>query len=574
MDRVEDLGEVISTDVLVLGGGGAGLCAAIKAAESKADVLMVDKCGIGFSGEFPIGGGIVKYVPPDQAEEWCRQVTEQNSYFNNQDWTYAIAGDLHKATHELAGLGVKFLKSKDDISVFSFEKDDYITFFEAPKSLIRLKKAAISRGVKSLDKIYAVDLFKRDDRVIGAFGLGLVDGKTYLFNAKAVVIALGGCGFMHEKTFGGNLGEGLAMGYRAGAQLLNPEFGGGYVYGAKALGKQFMGIHVYLRLENRLGENIIRKYYPEVFEEKQIVYTHDPRAIDAMMQEVSAGRGPIYLDLRNLTSEEKAYIIEDRIEGLPQILANDNYKLLKEKAGIDPEKEKIEMVPYYLRGGGGGGLKVDTECRTTLPGLWAVGRSAHTESGIHGGGIGIGSSLVTGLRAGESAGRQALETSRHELEVQEVKKIRDRIMVPLDRANSLGVHEVVGQVHEAVVPMKYNFYREAGRLKDALEIIESARQNLTRVGTRDFHELSRYHQAESMIIAADLTFKAALLREESRSTQRREDFPERDDKNWRRWTIITQKDGEPHISTIPVPLDKYRFQPKRNVSMEMRHRFQ
>ncbi|MGA2108265.1 MAG: FAD-binding protein [Syntrophorhabdales bacterium] len=562
MNRVEDLGTVISTDVLVLGGGGAGLCAAIKAAESKSDVLVVDKCGIGFSGEFPIGGGIIKYVYPDQAEEWCRQVTEQNGYFNNQDWTYAIATGLHKAIHELADLGVKFLKSEGEIAIFSFEKGDHVTFFEAPKSLVQLKKAAISRGVKTLDKVYGVDLLKRDDRVVGAVGLGLVDGKTYLFNAKAVIVAVGGCGFMHEKTFGGNLGEGLAMAYRAGAELLNPEFGGGYVYGAKALGKQFMGIHVYLRLENRLGENIMRKYYPEVFEQKQIVYTHDPRAIDAMMKEVSAGRGPIYLDLRNLTAEEKTYIIEDRIEGLPQILANDNYKLLKEKAGIDPEKENIEMVPYYLRGGGGGGLKVDTECRSTLPGLWAVGRSAHTESGIHGGGIGIGSSLVTGLRAGESAGKQAPESRRQELEFQEVKRTRDRIVAPLGRTESLGAHEVIHQVHGAIVPMKYNFYREAAGLKEALAIIASARENLARIGARDFHELSRYHQAESMVLAADLTYRAALIREESRSTQRREDFPARDDKNWRKWTIVRQKNGIPDISTQPIPVDKYRFRPR------------
>jgi len=86
--------------------------------------------------------------------------------------------------------------------------------------------------------------------------------------------------------------------------------------------------------------------------------------------------------LRNLTPEERAYITEDRIEDLPQILAMTTIAL-KEKAGIDPEKEKIEMVPYYLRGGGGGGLRVDLECRSTLAGFGS-GRAAHTESGIHG----------------------------------------------------------------------------------------------------------------------------------------------------------------------------------------------
>ena len=565
MKRIDELGSVISTDVLILGGGGAGLCAAIKAADTKVNVLVLDKCGIGFSGEFPIGGGIIKYVYPERAEEWSREITEQSNYFNNQDWTYAIAQDLHKATNQIANLGVKFLKSEGEIAIYSFEKGDYVTLFEAPKSLTLLKQAAVSRGVKTLDKVYAVDLLKKDGRVEGAIGIGLVDGKTYIFSAKAVVIATGGCGFMHEKTFGCNLGEGHAMGYRAGAQLLNAEFGGAYVYGAKALGKQFMGIHVYLRLENALGENIIKKYYPEVFEKKQIVYTHDPRAIDAMMREVSAGRGPIYLDLRNLTTEEKAYITEDRIKELPQILANDNYKLMKEKAGVDPEKEKIEMTPYYLRGGGGGGLKVDTECRTTLNGLWAVGRAAHTESCIHGGGIGIGSSLITGLRGGESAGRQALDSKPAKVDYEEAKRVKERIMAPLGKSGTVQAHEVIYQVHEAVVPMKYNFYREGGRLKEALGIIENAKEKLAGVGARDYHELSRYHQTESMILSAEFTYKAALLREESRFGHRREDFPARDDKNWRRWTIIEKKDGLPHIFYVPVPWRKYRFQPSDDV---------
>jgi succinate dehydrogenase/fumarate reductase flavoprotein subunit len=126
----------------------------------------------------------------------------------------------------------------------------------------------------------------------------------------------------------------------------------------------------------------------------------------------------------------------------------------------------------------------------------------------------------------------------------------------------LGAHEVIHQVHGAIVPMKYNFYREAAGLKEALAIIASARENLARIGARDFHELSRYHQAESMVLAADLTYRAALIREESRSTQRREDFPARDDKNWRKWTIVRQKNGIPDISTQPIPVDKYRFRPR------------
>ncbi len=110
--------------------------------------------------------------------------------------------------------------------------------------------------------------------------------------------------------------------------------------------------------------------------------------------------------------------------------------------------------------------------------------------------------------------------------------------------------------------MKYNRQREAGRMKEALGIVKDAREKLSRVGAKDFHDLARYHSAESMTMAAEFTYKAALMREESRAGHFREDFPKRDDKNWFKWITIEQKNGTPHLSTLPVPVEKYKLQPK------------
>jgi succinate dehydrogenase/fumarate reductase flavoprotein subunit len=108
MKNAAELGTVITTDVLVLGAGGAGLCAALKAKESKADVLLIDKMGIGWNGQVPIGGGILAYVYPDYVETWAEKVTRDSGFFNNQDWTYAFGEYMHKSMYDLAEMGLTF----------------------------------------------------------------------------------------------------------------------------------------------------------------------------------------------------------------------------------------------------------------------------------------------------------------------------------------------------------------------------------------------------------------------------------------------------------------------------------
>jgi len=553
---------VVTTDVLVLGAGGAGMCAALKARESGADVLMVDKGGVGLSGQVPIGGGILAYVYPSYADEWAEKVTRGSHFFNNQDWTYAFGRRMHQTTMDLADLGLTFLKKDGEIDILTWGPNIHVTLFDAPKSLVALKRTAKARGVKMMDKIFAVDLLKNGDQVVGALAFGLVDGRIYEFNAKATIIATGNCGYQHEKTYSSVQGEGPAMGYRAGAQLTHAEFNSMYVWGVKLLGKELMGIHFYLHLENARGEKIMAKHYPELMVGEHAVFTFDPRVIDAMYKEVTAGLGPIYLNVTGMSDEQIAALGDPVYEGLTHIMANDTMYLLKEKAGIDPFRERMELWPRLLYSGGG--LRVDTRCRTTLPGLWAAGGACSniwTCGAGSQGGLGVQSAAVTGFTAGEDAGAYAVANPRRDIDPVYAEHVFSRVLAPMERVGDADPHEVTYMVHEAVVPMKYNRIREAGRMREALGILEAARERLQRVGTRDFHDLARYHSAESMLMAAEASYRAALLREESRAQHFREDFPERDDKNWLKWiTIERGKDG-PCLATMPVPVETYPLQP-------------
>jgi succinate dehydrogenase / fumarate reductase, flavoprotein subunit len=565
MKKIEEMGTVITSDVLILGAGGAGMCAALKAAESKVSVMLIDKCGIGWNGQVPIGGGILAYVYPDYVNTWVEKVTRDSFYFNNQNWTEQFGRGMHQSTHELANLGLTFLRNKGgDINILDWGPNIHVTLFDAPKSLVTLKKVAASRGVKMMDKIFAIDLLKKDNRVVGAIGLGLVDGKTYIFNAKTTIIATGNCGYMHEKTYASVLGEGPAMGYRAGAQLINAEFNSSYVWGVKSLGKELMGLHYYLYLENARGEKIMGKYYPELMVGKHSVYTFDPRVIDAMQKEAAAGLGPIYLNLKGLTMKDVEDVAEDQaVEGLTHLMANDSLKLLIEKAKTDPLNEKLEMWPRFLYSGGG--LRVDIQGKTSLDGLYAAGASSNnawTGGGGGQGGMGVQSAAVTGFIAGENAAKAAQASQLQEIDAAYAQQVIDRVMAPTKRKGTIDAAEVTYQVHEAIVPMKYNRQREAGRMKEALGIVQDAKNKLSRVGAEDFHDLARYHSAESMAMAAEFTYTSALMREESRSGHFRLDFPKRDDKNWFKWITIEKKGDSAALSTLRVPLEKFKYQPK------------
>lgn len=555
---------VVTTDVLVLGAGGAGMCAALKARESGADVLMIDKCGIGYNGQVPIGGGILAYVYPSYLETWAEKVTRDSHFFNNQDWTFAFGRSMHQTTMDLADMGLTFLEKDGEIDILTWGPNIHVTLFDAPKSLVALRRAAKTRGVRMMDKIFAIDLLKNGDQVVGAVAFGLVDGRVYEFRAKATIVATGNCGYQHEKTYSSVQGEGPAMGYRAGAQLTNAEFNSMYVWGVKTLGKELMGIHFYLHLENARGERIMGKHYPELMVGEHAVFTFDPRVIDAMYKEVKAGLGPIYLNLVGLSDADIAALGDPVHEELTHLMGNDTMYLVKEKAGIDPSKERLELWPRLLYTGGG--LRIDTKCRTTVPGLWAAGGACSniwTCGGGSQGGLGVQSAAVTGFTAGEDAGAYAMDNPLPGTDPAYAERIVSRVTAPLRRSGDVDAYEITYRVHEAIVPMEYNRIREAGRIREALGILEEARERLQRVGVADHHDLARYHSAESMLMAAEATYRTALTREESRSQHFREDFPERDDENWFKWIAIEQQDGEAKLSTLPIPVDKYRLQPDR-----------
>jgi succinate dehydrogenase/fumarate reductase flavoprotein subunit len=293
VESIDRLGEVIETDVLVIGGGISGLLAGVKARETVDNVLVVDKGGIGWAGQVPLSGGDCALVRREDAEEYFKWLVEVGTYLNNQDWTRTFAYDMYGCIREAANMGLPFWMAEGELVSVPFHKKYKATHFSPAKLMVKLKQAATKKGVRTLDKIFISDLIKKDSRVIGAIGFGLVDGKTYIINARATVIANGSCRYYAQRHFSVNTGEGVAMAYRAGAHLMNAEFSNTYTFGFK--GDIRRRTPLYLFFENVSGERFVERYYPEVKggikagQEFLDFY----RIADAMTREVDAGRGPI-----------------------------------------------------------------------------------------------------------------------------------------------------------------------------------------------------------------------------------------------------------------------------------------
>ncbi len=568
MTSVDKLGEVIDTDVLVIGGGISGLLAAIKARDAVKRVLVVDKGGIGWAGQVPFSGGDCALIRPDEAEGHFKWLVEAGEYLNNQDWSRAFATDMYGCIREVVDLGLPFWTANKELVTVPFHKKYNATHFSPTKLMIKLKHAAAKRKVSMLDKIFVVDLIRAGSRVVGAVGFGLVDGKTYIIRAKATVIANGSCRYFSQRHFSVNTGEGVAMAYRAGAHLMNAEFSNTYTFGFS--GDIRRRTPLYLYFENVLGERFLENYYPEIKTGGKAAqeFLDFYRIAHAMTKEVEAGRGPIYIDFTKLTTEERTLALNS--ESLPPRYQpagrGDLLKAIREKLGLDPEKERIEVQLQFV--GGQGPVRIDLECRTTVEGLWAVGDSGSLGSGYTGarasgtfGGFGVPFAILSGIKGGVSAGSHAASLAGVKADYNEIKKLTDGMLAPLKRNSDLDVNDVIYEIHEAAIPVSYSLHREDGRLRQALAKIAGARTTLASAAARDHHELARYHQAVSMALSAGWTLTSGLMRQETRGTNYREDYPKKDDINWLKWIVIKQEDGKETFFTDPVPIQQYGIKP-------------
>jgi succinate dehydrogenase / fumarate reductase flavoprotein subunit len=564
MANLDNIGDVISTDVLIVGGGIGGLATAIKAKEENpdTDVLIVEKQTTGYAGKATKIGGILAFLGPENdADKFVDfQVNTSGVYLNDQALLYKYVESTYNAIEQLGEWGDKLAKTPDGnmLSFPAMFAPEYSSTFIDIDMMLPMRSRAKKMGVGIVNKTHVVDLLKQDNRVVGAAGFDIIDGRFRVFKAKATILANGSCGYKVRRFWSAGTGDGIAAAYRAGAEMRNAEYGN--LYGHTVFQATDSGMVGSDFLVNRLGENLSQKYMPD--KGPAGVFLPVKLAI-GLEKEIAEGRGPIYFEPPKGGPQHGGFNI-----GLPMLSKWNEKMTAKEREyGLTPGGKHEIGVPMH---GETSCIRVDHEMRTSLEGLWAIGDTSYSGSALAGAvasppgvcpGSGIMFAVVSAVWAGASVARYVTGASQVDIDTHEAEKIKDMIFEPMQSRNTFSSLDAISVLGDITAPMKYNLRRSKDRLEEALGMIETLKDKLPSLSAKDLHYLSKCHEARSMAICAELTFRSALMRSESRGFHFREDFPERDDKNWLKWIIIKQDEGEMRLSTQPIPINKYKIKP-------------
>jgi len=198
--------------------------AAIKAKEYPVDVLLVDKQTIGWSGKAPkVGGGLWVMLPDDDLDRFAEyHVKNIGCYLNDQEMLYSYARESFGAIEKLVEWGVKLAKNEEgNLQTVRHPSGLWSGTGIDRDMLFPLRTKAREMGAKILNKVQVVELLTQADRVVGAVGFNIIDGRFHIFRAKATMLANGGCNYRVKRMWVTGCGDGIAAAYRAGAQMRN-----------------------------------------------------------------------------------------------------------------------------------------------------------------------------------------------------------------------------------------------------------------------------------------------------------------------------------------------------------------
>jgi succinate dehydrogenase/fumarate reductase flavoprotein subunit len=561
MARLEDLGEVISTDLLIIGGGIGGLTAAISAKEAcpEINILLVDKQTIGWSGKAPKTGGVFMVIgPDDDLDDFIEyHVRDMGDYLNDQDLLHAMAKESYGIMERLEAWGIKVPRDdKGKIQAAKSFSPKWSLVGIDLDVLIPLRKKARKLGAKTLNKVQMVDLLTQDNRVVGAVGFNIIDGRFYIFKAKSTILANGSCNYKVERMWSSANGDGIAAAYRAGAEMRNAEFGNFYDILIKNHNSPAVFSQAFVFNAN--GDQLVKLYSAE--DEPDIALA----TILGMEKEITEGRGPLVLDIKGW---QKMFAQRPKWEGPHWKAFYGRTREKLTKYGPPPTEKPEVTFSFHAELSP---VKVDHDMKTTLEGLWAIGDTSYEGSALAGAvfapparmrGTGLLNAVFSALRGGPAAARFVSEASAPEVNISDVKQLKKNIFAPMERDSGLTPADAVQGIQEIIVPIKYNLRRSKDRMEEALSKLEALKQKLPTLFAKDGHNLFQCHEARAMALCAEMTYRSALMREESRGWHYREDYPGRDDKNWLKWIIVKQEGGKMVLSTEPVPIDTYKIKP-------------
>lgn len=552
------------TDVLVVGGGGAGFRAAIEAARAGVRVTLVSKGPLARSGaspmagaDFTLDGTSMKELGRegdvnDSKEKVFNDIVTQGWYLNNQKLVEQYIDTAKSQLADLMEWGI-------DITL----SDERAIFTSGTGIMDALLKQARAVGVELLEDVSVLELVKTDDRVSGALGLDVRSGELIRFRAGAVVIASGGW----HKAFWPNTGmrdlsgDGIAAAFRTGADIGNMEFITFCcnVFYAPPI---WMGsIAPYIlslicggRVSDRNGEDLLREFDP-VLQQKGVLTEWNKSFLSYVSAKaVREGRG--------LENGGVYYSRGDADWGFMQmvgglIFPNWKYKAIDFSAWAEKleKNEPVEVGPaveYF-----DGGIVVNERFETTVPGLYAAGEAALGAFGANRVFSAVTEMLVQGRDAGQNSAEFAQKETSPEPKASAFRELEKRACAPLSRTGDESPPVLRRTIQEAA-HAHLGPIRTEGELNNFIDMLEDVRKNILsklsvsytgRTYNKEWFDALELPNLVELLLASA---QSARLRTESRGVHFREDFPETDNDSWLCESIVSRGEDELTVSSRPV----------------------
>ena len=584
--------QTLEHDVLVIGAGGAGLSAAVKASGAGAKVGVLSKSLLGKAHTVMAEGGVAAAMGNvDSRDSWRVHFADTmrgGQYLNHWRMAQLHAQEAPDRVRELEHWGALFDRTKEgEILQRNFGGHRYPRLAHVGDrtglEMIRtLQDHGIHQGLDFHMEVTVLTLLKDGDRIAGAFGYDRERGRFRLFRAKAVILATGGIGRAYKITSNSweYTGDGHSLAYHAGAELLDMEFvqfhptgmvwppsvrgilvtegvrGEGGVLRNKD-GKRFMFDDIPPLYKGQTADNEEEGWrYTQGDKEARrppelLTRDHVARCIQ---REVREGRGSphggVFLDIAWIKERlpNGAEVIKRKLPSM--------YHQFKQLGDIDITKDPMEVGPttHYMMGG----VKVDPDSQMSLvPGLFAAGECA---AGLHGanrlGGNSLSDLLVFGSRAGEFAAKYAKDLKVGAVDEARVEAAALAALEPFERTGGESPYAVQFELQD-MMQDKVGIVRVESEMAQAVEEIAKLRKRADKVfvpGNREYN--NGWHTAmdlPNLLTVSELIARAAADRKESRGAHFRDDYPEKS-AECAKFNIVLHKgpDGEPVLTRTPL----------------------
>ena len=555
--------KTIMCDVLVVGAGGAGCRAAIEAANHNLDVIMLSKELLGKAHTAMAEGGynvsLGNVDPDDNPETHFKDTIVGGNYLNNQKLAEILVRDASERVFDLEEFGAVFDRTPEGkiaqrpFGKQSWRRTAYASDRTGSEIMVTLIEAIRKSSVRVFDEMFATKILVEEGRVAGVTAIDLKYGDYLVFRAKSVVMATGGAGRIYEVTSNAQLdvGDGYGMAYEAGCELIDMEMvqfhPTGMVKPESARGRLVTeavrgegGI-----LLNSEGERFMNRYYPEVME-----LAGRDQVARSIMTEVLEGRGSpdggVYLSIAHLPKS----IVEFRLESMIEQF---------EDAGVDIREEPMQVSPtahHFM-----GGIKIDAESGTNIPGLYAAGECT---GGVHGGnrlgGNALADTQVYGALSGESAANFAKENAHTGINRDVIIKEFEKLEAMLERKEGISPADARDELRKLMWE-KVQIFRKEDEMQHAVKELRRIEKEVVpniKVDVLVKRFNPGWHQAiefEHMVMTARMVAEAAVMRKGSRGAHYRIDA-DPNDKGYYNIIIRKGEDGKMELRKEDLVITK------------------